>query len=154
MMNLKEGRAIIKTAVESVINDMRNTNVRPISKSVLIDQVMTKWIDDVHGEAAGIALVGLHDAVWNEVGRRMNADKNNEPKEPDKQIVMEGFERLQKAYVCTVDDEQVYVLTEEMADEQLYAKAEEHRRFGKGNFQHAEEIERYIEQRGQKKQTG
>lgn len=147
MMNLSEGRAVIKAAVEAVLDDMRNTNVRPISKASLTEMVMDQWVDGVEGEAADVALVALHDSVWNTVSSRMNSDKKQESKDADPQMVMEGFARLQKAYVCTVENEQVYVLTEEMTDEQLQEKAEEHRRFGRGNYQHAEEIERYIEER-------
>jgi len=147
MMDLNDGRAVIRTEIESVVQEVATSNVRPLSKSMITEEIMSRWSDGVSGEYADIALVGLHDTVWNELGKRMNKDKKNEKYDPDPQIVMEGFERLQKMYVCDVDGDQTYVLTEEMSDEQLKDKAEEHRRFGRGNFQHADEIERYMEQR-------
>lgn len=147
MMNLSEGRSVIKTAIEETVSEVLSGNLRPMRSTVITDAVMQRWIDEVQGPAADIALVGLHDTVGELVRKRMNADRKREAETPDPQLIMEGFERLQKLYVIDVDGEQTYVPVDEMTDEQIDAKADELRRFAVGAMKHADELVRYRDSR-------
>lgn len=66
---------------------------------------------------------------------------------PDAQLVLEGFERLQKEYLIEEDGAQVSVPIEEMSDAQLMEKHAELRAMGDGCYLHADEILRYVERR-------
>lgn len=145
-MNLSEIRPIIKTDVDEAVNNLLSSNVRPISKSVVTEAIVKKWFD-IEGEPGDRWLCAAHDSIQRAVGQAMNSEKAAEETSEDSQLVMEGFERLQKRYVIEREGERQYVLTTELSDEELAEKAEEHRRLGRGNFQHADEIERYIEER-------
>lgn len=77
------------------------------------------------------------------VRQRLNRYKLKAEATPDTQIVLDGFERLQRDYLIDEDGTQVAVPVHEMTDAQLEAKATELRAMGAGCYQHADEIERY-----------
>ncbi|WP_233872391.1 hypothetical protein [Paraburkholderia adhaesiva] len=63
---------------------------------------------------------------------------------PDSQLVLEGFERLQKEYLVEEDGAKVSIPIEEMTDAQLMDKHAELRAMGAGCYLHADEIVRYL----------
>lgn len=148
MMDIKEGRAIIKTAIEKSLIEMLSGKIVPMNLDVITEHVMLNWSDTVFGPSAEIALFGLHDTVHDEVRKRINKEKASEQGEDDIiqcELVMEGYEHLQKVYVI----DNAILPIESMSDDQLLAKAEEHDRLAIGNANHAKEIRRYVEERHQ-----
>ena len=150
MINVKEGRATVRTEVSRVISDMFNQNIRAISKRAIVDRVLDRWLDFIEGEAADLAKVALYDMVWSLVGKQMNDDKHAGADETQPQLILEGWKHLQKLYVVGVDGEQMYIDIESMTDDQIQDKAEEHRKIGRGNLEHADELERYLVTRSRK----
>ena len=63
------------------------------------------------------------------------------------QIVLEGFEYLQKAYPILRDKTRVLVPISDMSDEELSAKADEKYAMAKGNKAHGDEIIHYVDSR-------
>lgn len=72
--------------------------------------------------------------------------KELEPRE-GRQPTLEGLEYLQVAYLHVRDNKRMISPIERMTTAELRAKAEEHRSQGGGHIRHADEIERYINQR-------
>lgn len=66
---------------------------------------------------------------------------------PDAQLVLDGFERLQKEYLIDEDGAQASVPIENLSDSQLMDKYHELRAMGDGCYLHADEILRYIDAR-------
>ncbi len=62
---------------------------------------------------------------------------------PDGQLVLEGFEFLQRAYLIDRDGEQVAIPVERMTSAMRQAKIKELRAMGQGCMRHADELERY-----------
>lgn len=79
-------------------------------------------------------------------GRATPEGDDDEPR-PFGQMVLPGYEYLQEAYLVARDGLQRLVAVQDMTDEELDSKAEEHRRLSKGNEQHAEELIRYKAER-------
>lgn len=69
-------------------------------------------------------------------------------KEPDPQITLPGFERLQKGYLVERDAESVLVPIEQMSDREIDLKVAEYERMAEGCRLHALELRRYKNQRG------
>ena len=65
----------------------------------------------------------------------------------DPQIVMPGFERLQRGYLVDREKESVLVPTDQLTDAELNAKANEYGRMAEGCRLHALELRRYMMQR-------
>jgi hypothetical protein len=65
----------------------------------------------------------------------------------DEQIVLPGFERLQKAYLVERESEQQIVRIDQLTSDELDAKADELERIGEGCYQHAKELRRYKKER-------
>lgn len=102
---------------------------------------------DIRGEDSDFYVCCARSDVRNEVRRQLGKFKVKADKESDAQLVMEGFERLQKYYLVTMDEEQVAVRIELMTDEQLEEKEREYMAMGDGCYKHADEIRRYRERR-------
>lgn len=61
----------------------------------------------------------------------------------DEQLLLPGFERLQKAYLVSRDGDQIVVPTNQLTDEEVDAKVGELRRMAEGCHLHADELIRY-----------
>ena len=100
------------------------------------------------GEDGEFFIFTARSYVREAVGKILGRAKLSAALVPDTQLVLPGFSRLQKEYL--VDDEDgttVSVPVEEMSDAQLLAKRDELRAMAEGCQQHADEIERYVEER-------
>lgn len=104
---------------------------------------------DIAGDDTAFYVCAGRACVRDAVRVRLNRYKARPQLEADRQTVLEGFERLQRHYLCSEDGTQVAILVHEMSDAQLEAKAAELRAMGVGCYQHADEIERYRAQRQQ-----
>jgi len=63
--------------------------------------------------------------------------------EPDRQIVLPGFDRLQVKYHVERNDESYLVPIDELTDQEIDAKAAEYERMAEGCRLHAAELRRY-----------
>lgn len=66
---------------------------------------------------------------------------------PDPNIVLPGFERLQKGYLVEREKESVLVPTYQLSDGEIEAKATEYERMAEGCRLHAAELRRYKNKR-------
>ncbi|WP_143328034.1 hypothetical protein [Caballeronia pedi] len=81
------------------------------------------------------------------VAAQVRRAKLNTEAVPDRQGVLEGFERLQKEYLVERDGTEVAMPIESMSDEQLMEQFYKLQAMEKGLFQHGQEILRYIDLR-------
>lgn len=72
------------------------------------------------------------------------SDGNNE------QLVLDGFEHLQKAYPVKRGDDRELVPVDQIDDAELLERADEYERMAKGCMDHAAEIRIYVESRGKR----
>ena len=118
-----------------------------ISKTELVMGILGDH-DDISGEDADFALCAANEMVKSRVERYWRTLKAaDEDDEGSEQLLMEGFEHLQRRYILPRGDEAVAVPVRVMTDEELIAKADEHRRMGAGHFAHADELDRYRSER-------
>ncbi|WP_321941678.1 hypothetical protein [Paraburkholderia tropica] len=96
---------------------------------------------------ADVYLFNTRANVRDAVGAHLRRAKLKTDVTPDAQLVLEGFERLQKEYLIDDDGAQVSVPIEELSDGQLMEKYHELRAMGDGCYLHADEILRYIDAR-------
>lgn len=105
---------------------------------------------DIDGEDASFYAVLCRVEVRNQVGKHLGKRFNTTAEsqaERDAQLVLEGFERLQKRYLLADGEEIVAIRVEDMTSAQRRAKAAELRAMGAGCYQHADELDRYDAQR-------
>jgi len=88
-----------------------------------------------------------HKGVRNDVGKYLAKKFGDTAGEGGKQLVLDGFEHLQRYYIIKRDGVEVPVLFEQITDEEFRAKAKMLRRRGAACYAHADEIERYIDLR-------
>lgn len=138
MYSLKD----LTAEIEQVIEDFENHNERRLHPDWITTAVMNRH-PDVEGADADFYRVMSRSQVREAVRQRLNAYKAKPEVEPDRQLVMQGFERLQLRYLVKEDGEWVAVKVEMMTTEQRKAKAAELRAMGRGCFQHADELERF-----------
>lgn len=100
--------------------------------------------DDFEGDDAEYTEIcrwqHTRDVVRQTVGKFKEAPKSAN----DEQLVMPGWEHLQKGYLVTRDGEQQLVPVTRLADHELEQKANEYEQMGRGCFAHAQEIRRYV----------
>lgn len=84
----------------------------------------------------------VEDAVRNALRKFKDTED-----EPDRQMLLPGHERLQKAYLTDRNEESTLVPIDQMTSQELLAKAKVYRKLGRGCYQHADELERYAEDR-------
>jgi len=111
-----------------------------------ITQAVIARHPDVDGNDSDFYQCCTRSGVRDAVRKRLNRYKADPNDQTDAQIVMEGFDRLQKRYLIKENGEQVAVRIECLTRQQILAKALEQERMGYGCFQHAEELRRYAEQ--------
>lgn len=134
--------------IDDVILDLESSGAPRLHPDWITQTVLDRHAD-IEGEDADFYLCVGRETVRAAVRKRLNRYKAEPSVKADEQIVLEGFERLQKHYLIDEDGTQVAVNINVMSDAQLASKALELRAMGEGCFQHADEIERYRAQRRQ-----
>lgn len=128
--------------IEQVIQQFEVVNSRKLHPE-WITQAVVDLHRDVDGADADFwRLVGRQE-VRNQVRTRLNRYKAKAQVEPDAQLLLEGFERLQQRYLVAEDGEQVAIRIQDMTSAQRRAKSIELRAMGAGCYQHADEMDRY-----------
>lgn len=104
---------------------------------------------DVNGEDADFYKVVSYEKLRDEVRQQINRMKVKTDDEQDsqQQLLMPGFDYLQRRYFVPRDGETCIVKIEEMSDEEIEAKAKEREAMGRACFAHADELRRYRELR-------
>lgn len=97
------------------------------------------------GDHRDFAIVCIHNHVRSMVKDVLKTMKAADIGDP--QMTMEGFSRLQKAYIIERNKDLTVVPIEQCSDEELLAKAAELRSKIEGMAEHEDEIHRYIRQR-------
>lgn len=126
--------------------------------STLMEQGQTlrrEWIvqtilarhDDVEGEDADFYRCASRKTIEGAVRQQINRFEPKAEVTPDRQLVLEGFERLQRYYALEERGELIAIPVDAMTDAQLEAKQAELIAMGAGCYQHAEEIQRYRDAR-------
>lgn len=139
-------RTDIRSDIARVLGQHEENDAQVIDPDVVTEMVLSGW-GNIEGDHADAFLCAANLYVRNEVRQQMNRYKLKEEEEPDSQLVLEGFERLQKWYLVEQHGKPRAITVEAMTDDQLYEKAQELKRMGDGCYQHAAEIYRFVEQR-------
>lgn len=85
-------------------------------------------------------------SIVRKVVQRYKPDKDQ--READRQLLFPGFKRLQKAYLVDREGRQLIVPSPRMTDDECLAKAEELDAMAVGCREHADELRRYVDLRG------
>jgi hypothetical protein len=99
------------------------------------------------GAHRDFAKLCVHGHVRNEVHNVLRPMKKQQDEGGDAQLTMEGFERLQRAYIVENDGDLRVVRTDQITDAELLAKADHYDAMAAGCAEHASEIRRYVDQR-------
>ena len=138
MYSLKELDGEISQACDELVTNGQTP------KSWVTEYVM-KAHSQVFGVDADMALCCMRETVASHVNKHFSKLKAAEEGKP--QMPLPGFERLQRRYVITRDNQQTIVSVYDMTDEELEEKAEEMQAMAKGCLKHADELRRFIKQR-------
>mgnify|MGYP000252018536 CR=1 FL=1 len=108
-----------------------------------ITQAVCDMHRDVHGPDADFWTVIGRAEIRERVRAAINRFKVKATAEPDRQIVLSGFERLQTHYLVEEDGAQVAIPVQDMTDAHWDAKEREFASMLDGLAQHLAEIRRY-----------
>jgi hypothetical protein len=134
--------AEIYEVIERYLNSQGN------APSDWVTQDIVNRHNKIEGPDADFCLERMFDNIREEVRRAIRRyDITPEAGEPDPQLTMEGFERLQKVYSVMRGGRSVAVRVELMSDVELQAKENELEKFAGGSIEHRNEIRRYRLQR-------
>jgi len=134
--------ADLTAEIELVIEQLEANHARKLHPDWITQAVMYRHTG-IDGEDADFYQCVGRAHVREAVRQRLNRFRAKAEVEADKQLVLEGFERLQKRYLITEDGEQVAIRVQDMTSAQRKLKANELRTMGAGCYQHADELERY-----------
>ncbi|WP_233866732.1 hypothetical protein [Paraburkholderia adhaesiva] len=142
--------------IKQIIRDLESRNERKvpdwITNVVLKKHPLPKNMPD---DDADFALLCEHAHVRSTVGQVLGRPKLEVNPTPNPQLILEGFEHLQKEYVVTAEHgAKVSVPIEQISDEQLLEKADELDATSLTLAAHAVEMRRYVAERGQKRAAG
>lgn len=142
--------------IRAIISDLEQRNERKvpdwITSAVLKKHPLPKSMPE---DDADFALLCEHAHVRSTVGKVLGRPKLEVNAAPDPQLVLEGFEHLQKEYVVTAESgAKVSIPIEQISDDQLLEKADELDATSITLAAHAVEMRRYVAERGQKRAAG
>lgn len=97
----------------------------------------------IHGRDAGWYRLCAYDQVRDVVRQAFRRFKPDRKGETDKQLLLPGFERLQKRYLVSRQGQQMAVRIEQLSDDEAAAKVAELLGMAHGCTEHAKELKRY-----------
>lgn len=109
-------------------------------------QAIVKSHPDVSGADANWYILCGYEHARDSVRQVLRRYKPSE-EGPQEQVVLPGFERLQKAYLVDRGNEQTIVPVQDLTDAEIEAKEIELEIMGRGCYQHRDELKRYRMQR-------
>ena len=137
---------------ESLQNEVR----RLIEEKIDAGQVVrVNWIaaevmqnhPDIDGADAAFYRTCTRLHLPNVIKKATKRYEDREDRAPDHQMVLPGFERMQKAYLVHRDGQPLLVPIDMMADEELAQRADLYVAFSRGNLAHAKELREYLRRR-------
>lgn len=137
----------IRHDVAAVLTEMEEQGIRAIGPGAVVHDVIATF--GVHEKQDVRYQEAMVDYVKRIVAQMINSFKVKAEldDEVDGQLVLPGYQRLQRRYLVKENAETVAVQVQALNDNQLLEKASELRSMGEGCFLHADEIERYIQER-------
>lgn len=137
-------------SMSELVKEIRDMTDSSVHRGVSVNpDWVTKQIIDQHSEITGddsdFYLCTSKETVRDQVRKQLNRFKLSPDKAlmADPQIVLPGFERLQRAYLIDIGEQQIAVPIEKMTFQQRQRKVAELRAMGAGCYLHANELERY-----------
>lgn len=103
--------------------------------------------DDFEGEHREFSDICRFNHVRAAVRKAVNRYKVENGPQEDKQLVLPGFDHLQRGYLVTRDKQQVLVPVDLLTDEEIEGKALEYERMAEGCRAHAKELRQYMRER-------
>lgn len=133
--------------IDALINE-RLAEREVVNAETLTIQVMQCHLEHltITGDDAAWAQVRIHDNVRDAVREslRRYRDTNDSTVE---QLLLPGYRFLQRAYLIERGEGPVIVVTADVPDDELDAKAAMHDRASQGHSEHAAELRAYKQQR-------
>lgn len=135
----------INASIEKLVSD-KIQNAEPVAMSWITQEVLSNH-GNIQGDDTEFYMVCARHYVSDQVKRQI---KKYEPTESqaDAQLIMEGFDHLQKAYPVERNEERVIMPIELMTDDEVLKRSNEYRAMAAGCTNHAKELIQYLEQRG------
>ena len=141
---IKESR--LTSEVSAIVEDAIEAG-RVAPASWLTQEVVSSWDSLAESQGhGGHYILCAYEHVRAVVRKVVQRYKTTED-ETDLQLLLPGNERLQKAYLINRDSEQSVVPIDQMSASEIDAKATELRAMAAGCLKHAEELERYRDER-------
>lgn len=119
------------------------------------ETVQAAWIatevtsrhENIDGEDADFHFFCTGHYVRQQVRRALKHYDCSVDKASDPQLVLPGYECLQRAYAVTREEQQVIVPIDNLSDPEIEAKAAELENMAAGALKHADELRRYVRNR-------
>lgn len=131
----------LQREIAAKIEWLRDNNGPTLHPDWITQAVMADH-PDISGPDADFYACGARVSIRKEVREQINKLEAPESK-LNRQLTLEGFERLQQYYVVKRDNEQVAVRIDHLTDAEIDAKADEYEAMGRSLLQHSDELRRY-----------
>lgn len=131
-----------------VTNEIRKLVTERVDAGVIlrVDWFTTEILamkSDVHGDDADFYVACGVDFIKDTVKRCIGQYEPKASAATDRQILLDGFEYLQRAYTVQRDGETVLVPVDRMTDDELEGRALELEEIARGTVAHAKEMRAY-----------
>lgn len=138
--NIKDIQTLIANLVSDKINEGQVVNMQWATKEII------DTYSDIEGNDVDFYLITARYYVGDLVKRCI---KKYEPSadHPNEQLVMDGFEHLQKAYPVDRGEGREIVPVSQLSDAELEDRAADYEKMAAGCKKHALEIRQYIDSR-------
>lgn len=134
--------------IEAEVNDLIEFSINagePIPSKWIMPKILANH-PDIAGDDTDFYVICAQHHVQNTVRTCLRAWKTDEDDTPE-QMRFEGFECLQKAYLVDRDGEQTIVPLTACSKNELVEKINEYRKMAAGCTKHANELERFVNER-------
>jgi len=138
--SIQDIKALIADLVSSKIDSGQVVNMHWATTEVLNNY------SDIEGGDADFYRITAREYVANQVKRSIKAFDPT-PETMGGQLVLDGFEHLQKAYPVGSGDDRQLVPVDQIPDEALMARAAEYDKMAEGCAAHADEIRQFVRSR-------
>jgi hypothetical protein len=135
----------LTSEIEQVVEGLEHMAAPRLDRDWITQAVMAKH-PDVEGADADFYACVSREKVRDAVRQRLNRYKAKAEVFPDPQLVLSGFERLQRYYSIEEDGQHDTVRVQDMSPAQLRKKATELYAMGVGCNQHGDELMRFADE--------
>lgn len=112
-----------------------------------LPDVMMSAIEPASGPDADKFTIGLARAIRHEVDHLIRGERAEPSEDEDPQQVLPGYEQLHRRYKIVRNGKRKTVPIEQMTPAELRGKALQLRSFSRGAQKHADELDRYADER-------